>query len=280
MSTITNDERGLLTPQTENKTRDFRTPISAQTRTPYSSKSAGAQMMADDEALEQLAGEDGIDSDESVGSHAAPRSFQDRLNGAGARKYSEAKTESFSSTSSGSPPKTPRTEAITSPGKRKRREQIEDEDAGAGLRTPVKRGPLFSPSPAQSSASSWPKLPPSSAEVCLTPTPTKNPRQSFTVESPSQINTTSLSHEAISLLERQSVVIPRSTQEELVELLDRHELRDKGIVRGRDVTRAALKQRDEEIVKLKEKIAGLERQREMDGAVLRGLRSAGRKSMV
>lgn len=275
-----NDQGGLLTPQTENKARDYHTPISAQTRTPYSSKSAGAKMMADDEAMEQLAGEDGIDSDEGVGSHAVPRSFQDRLNGAGPRKYSEAKTESFSSTSSGSPPKASRTEVVTSPGKRKRGEQIEEEGAGAGLRTPMKRSPLFSSSPAQSSESSWPKLPPSPAEVCLTPTPTKYPRQSFTGESPSQPNTVSLSYEAISLLERQSVVIPRSTQEELVELLDRHELRDKGIVRGRDVTRAALKQREEEIVKLKDKIAGLERQREMDGAVLRGLRSAGRKSVV
>lgn len=281
-----NDEGGLLTPQTENRIRDYFTPMSARTqartRTPYSSKSAGARMMEDDEALEQLAGDDELDSGVGAGSRAERMSFQDRLNGGGGG-HSEGKTDSFSSASSGLPRKVLRTPTVTSPGKRKRESHIEDNDIGGGggggfqmqTQTPVKRGPLFSPSQSQLSASPWPKLPPSSAEVCLTPTPPKYPRQSIVASEspPQQTNTsTSLSHEALSLLESQNVVIPRSTQDELVALLDRHELRDRGIVLGRDVTRAALKQRDEENVKLRERIACLERQKKMDDAVIGGLR--------
>lgn len=202
-------------------------------------------------------------------------SFMDRL-----KQVQSANSEQ-------SPRKAPRTATNTSPGKRK----ISDIDNDERLQT-QRQGlfgtpsrPQFSPSQAQSFSPTQPltefspsfswtpnRAPPSSAEFCTTPTPTKyknvltsSPSSSQTAQQPSD-----LANQAISLLESQYVVIPRSTQEDLVELLNKFDLRMKGISRGRDISREVLKKKDEEIMRLNEKVKDLERQREMDGAVLGG----------
>lgn len=66
------------------------------------------------------------------------------------------------------------------------------------------------------------------------------------------------------------MIIPHSTQEDLVELLNKFDLRMKGISRGRDISREVLKKKEEEIMRLNERLKNLERQREMDGAALGG----------
>lgn len=55
-------------------------------------------------------------------------------------------------------------------------------------------------------------------------------------------------------------------------LLNKFDLQMKGVERGRDISRAALKRKDEEIMRLNERVKNLERQREMDGADLEGSR--------
>ena len=67
-----------------------------------------------------------------------------------------------------------------------------------------------------------------------------------------------MAHQAITLLENKGVVIARSTQEELAALLNRHEMKMQGVIRGRDVTRMALRKREEEVEWLRERIDGLE----------------------
>lgn len=201
-------------------------------------------------------------------------SFQDRLKqvGAGADE---------------TPRKAPRTATTTSPGKRKLSDiDIENEDDRRGFQT---QRPLFASqsqtqtqsfSPTQALSQSSPSFsfpwrpPPSSAELCQTPTPKKY--NSILTASPSSFQQlhqpSDLANQALSLLESQSVVIPRSTQEDLVSLLNKFDLQMKGVERGRDISRAALKRKDEEIMRLNERVKNLERQREMDGADLEGSR--------
>lgn len=250
---------GLLTPQTEHKIRDFSTPVSG---------TRSARMTVMEEEDDELF-EDGDDIGTGKG-----MSFMDRL-----KQVQRADSEE-------SPRKAPRTATTnTSPGKQK----ISDIDNDERLQT-QRQGlfgtpsrPQFSPSKAQSFSPTQPftqrspsfswtpnRAPPSSAELCTTPTPTKyknvptsSPSSSQTAQQPSD-----LANQAISLLESQYVIIPRSTQEDLVELLNKFDLRMKGISRGRDISREVLKKKDEEIMRLNEKVKNLERQRETDGAVL------------
>lgn len=249
---------GLLTPQTEHKIRDFFTPVSG-------TRSARMTMMEEDMPFE----------DDDIGTGKG-MSFMDRLKQVPSANAGEESSR-----------KAPRTATNTSPGKRK----ISDIDDDERLQT-QRRGlfgtpsqPPFSPSQAQSFSPTQPltqrspsfswtpnRAPPSSAELCTTPTPTKykniltsSPSSSQTAQQPSD-----LSNQVISLLESQYVIIPRSTQEDLVGLLNKFDLRMKGISRGRDISREVLKKKDEEIMRLNEKVKNLERQREMDGTVLGG----------
>lgn len=267
---------GLLTPQTERKIRDYYRPVGSLSATATPAKSAKARMM--EEGVDGHDGDDGGDGD-GVGERKA-MSFWDRLRG-------------VTELGQDSPRETPRTTTVSSPGKRKRMSDmdIQYEDDGDGLQTqqtqPTQRDPFLSSPPrsqtlslsnshSSSSSSPWtrvpsyPSLPFSSAEICQSPTPTKYPRTSilsttdlFINTNPSQQQqqqqqTSNLAGEAISLLEGQGVVIPRSTQEELVALLDGHENWGRGVVRGRDITRAALKRKEEEVERLRGRIGELE----------------------
>lgn len=265
---------GLLTPQTERKIRDCHRPVGSLSATSTPAKGAKARMMEED-----VDGHDDHDeNDDGDGIEGKTMSFLDRLRG-------------VTGLGQDSPRKTPRTTTVSSPEKRKRVSDmdIQDEDDSDSLHTqqtqPLQRDPfLSSPPPSQtlshsysSSSSPWtrhpsyPSLPPSSAEICQSPIPTKYPRTSILStttdlfnNSPSQQQqqqqqqTSNLAGEAISLLEGQGVVIPRSTQEELVALLGRHENRVKGVVRGRDITRAALKRKEEEVERLERRVGELE----------------------
>lgn len=59
------------------------------------------------------------------------------------------------------------------------------------------------------------------------------------------------------------------TNANLHQLLRKHALRISGIAKGRDITRVALKQKDAKIAELKEKVAKLEAERELDRTVIR-----------
>jgi hypothetical protein len=52
----------------------------------------------------------------------------------------------------------------------------------------------------------------------------------------------------------------------------RHELKKKGIERGRDISRAALRGKDVEITRLKQRVAALEQERETSKTIIRALR--------
>ena len=158
-----------------------------------------------------------------------------------------------------SPYKAARTSAMTSPGKRKLFEYAHD-DSSSNI------SPLATPSSSRSS-----RFPPSSAELCMTPTPSKY-RNVLSADSKSDMS--DLAKQATALLDKHDVVLPNSARDELLEVLNIHDLKLSGTMKGRDAVRMALEKEKhnrkeeelrlrEEIVKLKEQNMNLEAHRAM-----------------
>ncbi|EAW09393.1 uncharacterized protein ACLA_035960 [Aspergillus clavatus NRRL 1] len=172
------------------------------------------------------------------------------------------------------PRKAARTETYASPGKRKLSE-MEDERGGSF----VSMTPTLVSSPRTGTGmgtglelGAGSRLPPpSSAEISMTPTPTPG-RFRNVLEADVGGDSSKLALQALKILEAHKVVVPKQAQDELMGLLNRQDLKMKGISRGRDISRIALKKKDETIMRLNERIASLESQREMDRAVIDGLR--------
>lgn len=103
----------------------------------------------------------------------------------------------------------------------------------------------------------------------MTPTPSK---YSDVLYADSKYDMTDLSKSLLDALDKHSVVLPSHAQREMVSLLNQHDLRTKGISKGRDMARMLLKKRDDEIVKLKERISNLEAQKELDRSLIEGMK--------
>ena len=67
--------------------------------------------------------------------------------------------------------------------------------------------------------------------------------------------------------------IDDNTSSSLQELLSKHAMRISGIVKGRDITRVALKAKDAKIAELQQKIIAIETEREMDKTIIRHFKS-------
>lgn len=78
-----------------------------------------------------------------------------------------------------------------------------------------------------------------------------------------------ITSEAMELLEGQK--IEDEVMESLSKVLDKQALRVSGIIKGRDITRLALKNKDAKIAELQQRIAALETERELDKTIIRHL---------
>lgn len=157
------------------------------------------------------------------------------------------------------PSKTPRTAAYTSPGKRK----LDDLDD---------QPPPYSESVSTPQSSVTVGAAPfSSMEVSATPTPRRY--RDVLSAGPESSQMSELASNILSILDRHDVVVPVKARDEIVASLDQTHLKTQGIIRGRDISRLALKKKDEEIKHLKERIEKLETEREMDKVVITCLRS-------
>lgn len=92
----------------------------------------------------------------------------------------------------------------------------------------------------------------------MTPTPSK---YSDVLSTDSKFDTSDLAKSLIGVLEEHEVVLSNKARDDIVSLLNRHDLKTQGVIRGRDITRLALKKKDDEIRTLKEKISKLEARR-------------------
>lgn len=79
-----------------------------------------------------------------------------------------------------------------------------------------------------------------------------------------------LAADALHILERNK--LPAEVEKKLVELLNKHDLRTQGIVKGRDITRLALGSKEKKIAELEARIASLEAERESNRAVISHLK--------
>ncbi|KAL2000403.1 hypothetical protein VTN02DRAFT_3168 [Thermoascus thermophilus] len=168
------------------------------------------------------------------------------------------------------PQKTPKTAGFTSPRKRKLEEITAHDtlsETQATPRTGSQQNPVLTPTSQRSSQADY--LLPPSVEIATTPTPS---RYTNVLAAPSHSDNSELATSALAVLSRHDVVLPTKAKDELVALLNKHELRAQGIVRGRDITRLALRKKDDTIKELNERIQVLEAQREMDRAVIDGLK--------
>jgi hypothetical protein len=147
------------------------------------------------------------------------------------------------------PYKAARTSTMNSPGKRKLFEYVRD-DSSSNI------SPLATPSSSRSS-----RFPPSSAEVCMTPTPSKY-RNVLTADSASDMS--NLAKQATAVLDKHDVVLSNKARDELLELLNTHDLKLSGTMKGRDAVRTALEKeknnRKEEELRLREEIVKLKEQ--------------------
>jgi hypothetical protein len=166
------------------------------------------------------------------------------------------------------PRKTPRTARFTSPGKA----QLVDKelDSPTKYSVSVQSAVGLASTPSSQLASQAGSVPPSSMEISTTPTPRRY-TDVLSRHSSSEIST--LAAETLALLDQNDVVLPTKTKDELIGLLNRHDLRMQGIVRGREISRLALKKKDEQIRELNERIEGMEVEREMERAVFAGLKA-------
>ncbi|OQE30041.1 hypothetical protein PENSTE_c002G09636 [Penicillium steckii] len=237
---------GLLTPQTERRFID--TPP-RHVYGPPAPASAKARMMAEDS--DDFGWDDNSDENNELTELSNSRS-----------------TDSFISQPDfhqEQPYKTARTPTKTSPGKRRLFESsFYDHDTTSS-------SPKI-PTPTSTRSTMPSQYPPSSAELCMTPTPTKY-RDVFSSENMPDMS--SLSIEANSILEKHNVVLPYQARDELVDLLNRHHLKLQGVNKGREITRQALKKKeqelsakDAEIRRLQDNITSLRAQKEMDQSII------------
>lgn len=84
-----------------------------------------------------------------------------------------------------------------------------------------------------------------------------------------------IAEEVLSLLAGQPV--SESTKRTLRAAMDRHEMRVKGVARGREAARAGVAERDERIAGLQARVASLENGRRMDREMLGELRAFGER---
>ncbi|PYH93803.1 hypothetical protein BO71DRAFT_450497 [Aspergillus ellipticus CBS 707.79] len=239
-STTTNPG-GLLTPQTDRTVR-FNSPMMSG-RLGATPQSAKARMMTED--TDEFEWDDADDA--AVGklvsqSQAPPPLRQPDF---GAPKT--PRTERISSTSTSSS-----FSSFPSPGKRKFGDFDDgDSEKMVGFTPPASmirpytdRGTSFSSS-----------VPPSSMEFSMTPTPVRFRGAAAAAAGASQVESSELAAQAVTALERNKAGLTVQAKDELVDMLNKYELRMKGIIRGRDISRIALKKKDEQIEQLNARIA-------------------------
>lgn len=173
-------------------------------------------------------------------------------------------------------PETPRKalkmEALTSPGKR-RHEEIDAVGDRQGYATPTtgfSGDDVFAATAATTSTTTgiskglFPTTRHSTNPV-ETPTPVRYKDASLGVDS-------ELATEILTTLAAHDIGLPPDARNAVKGICDRHVLFTRGVIKGRDISRAVVKSKDEKVVEMKVEIEGLKTERETDRAVIRHLR--------
>lgn len=99
-----------------------------------------------------------------------------------------------------------------------------------------------------------------------TPSPTTRHRDALTNPADSS---SSLTSEVLNCINGSNVKLPPNILSELRSIVTKHDLKSQGIVKGRDISRLAIKAKDAKIAELQARIASLEAEREVERGVQR-----------
>ncbi|ETI26474.1 hypothetical protein G647_03251 [Cladophialophora carrionii CBS 160.54] len=173
----------------------------------------------------------------------------------------KAEQEALQITPFDKPRKTPRTDGLTSPGKR----TLSGSPARA-VRSdeiwPLSDDVFTTPSTSQKSYG--PGL--------LSPSNTPASRLIQSGTGPSEAEPSSLAAEALSILRSSDAQISSWVEAQLVDLLNKYDLRTQGIIKGRDITRLAVQTKDRKIAEMQARISALEAEKETNRRVISHLK--------
>lgn len=105
-----------------------------------------------------------------------------------------------------------------------------------------------------------------------TPTPAQDRSQNCQILGASA-EPSVLAQSALDILRKNPLALLPCVEQELVDLLNKHDLRTKGIVKGREITRLAVTAREKRIAELENRITGLEMEKEAQRQVIGHLKA-------
>lgn len=155
--------------------------------------------------------------------------------------------------------KAPRTETLTSPGKRTFAQMAAP--ASTDNDTWPLSDDLFT-TPSTSHKSNATGLPSPFR------TPANRPEQTTT----GPLEPSTLASEVLGILKKSPQPLTSAVENELLDLLNKHDLRTQGIIRGRDITRLAVQAKDKKITELQGRISTLEAEKETNRRVISHLK--------
>lgn len=156
---------------------------------------------------------------------------------------------------------TPRNAAKTieyaSPGKRTHDEMLNDATTMMALQN---AGDVFT-TPSTSIKSQ------KSGLASPSPTPAQGRSQNDQMQG-AVADASDLAQAALDILRKNPLALSPSVEQELIDLLNKHDLRTQGIVKGREITRLAMTARENRIAELQNRITGLEMEKETQRQVI------------
>ncbi|EXJ88697.1 hypothetical protein A1O1_05629 [Capronia coronata CBS 617.96] len=155
------------------------------------------------------------------------------------------------------PKKAARTETFTSPGKRTF-DQLAGQEGSSGESWPWSDDVFATPSTSHRSGATGLPSP--------TNTPARGPSQLFRPET----EPSTLASEVLTLLADSH--ISSKVERELVDLLNRYDLRTQGVIKGRDISRLAVQSKEKKIADLQARISALEAEKETNRRVIAHLK--------
>ncbi|KIW64976.1 hypothetical protein PV04_07270 [Phialophora macrospora] len=159
------------------------------------------------------------------------------------------------------PRKAPRTDIFTSPGKGTLARSLAPSVKGDDLR-PLSDDVFTTPSTSHRFNGSG-LLSPSNTSA-------SGPMQSGT--GPPEAEPSSLASQALRILRSSDSQVSSLVENELVDLLNKYDLRTQGIIKGRDITRLAVQAKDKKIAELQARISALEAEKETNRRVISHLK--------
>jgi hypothetical protein len=222
----------------------------------------------------------GNDRDESTASPSPPPSYRSEASGANRTKRSAMDAEleddgfdldnlgenELARIENGLPPETPHkaqkagvyaTPATT--GKRKL--PWLEESKTPSTATTTNGGYFDTPSKQPMQSSSAIETPTGPATIATASSPSPPTRFKDALHNPAD-SSSSLTSEVLAALS--SVKLPKDVLEQVRSICTKHDLRNQGIVKGRDISRLALKAKDAKITELQARMASLEADREVE----------------